>query len=285
MSLPVVDIDELNRATVRRLLPIWIRNAVTNASRLKTAQTIDAILGKYHGKAAIVVASGPSLNKQFGTLHFFRGSEVVLVCCDSAYKPLIDHEIVPDYVVAVDPKPQNKVFFQGTESRHGQSCLIASSVVHPAVLEAWKGPLVLFNPELDYSTDFWAALPYLVGNFGSVAVGGSVLSAAVSIVVSGFMCDRVALVGADFCWYGDSHHVSGAIVPKFSDAVEVPCNGQMAYTSPPLLAYLQWFQQLFSAPFVRDDGKLVEFVNCTEGGLLDSAFAPNIPLKHFLHSL
>jgi len=96
--------------------------------------------------AAIIVGAGPSLANNIGYLRNVhrigqarpgnrRGA--LIYATDAALKPLLENDIRPDYVVALDEHVATKRFYEGADTK-GMG-LLASITAYPEAIKDWQG--------------------------------------------------------------------------------------------------------------------------------------------------
>lgn len=157
------------------------------------------LFGTLNGREVFVVATGPSLEQHFEKLrHLSKQAErPLLICVDTAYRPLIDHGIAPDIVVSID---------QRISARHlppentDAIALVYLPMADPLVIGAWQGPRYA-----GYSSS-----PVYLQMRGQLRraelhVGGSVIHPAVDLAVK-MGAAQVTLFGADFAFPHDKTH-------------------------------------------------------------------------------
>jgi Flp pilus assembly protein TadD len=94
------------------------KNCMENLASLFDGITIDRLKDQFADIPAVVIASGPSLEKDLETINRIRNNALIL-SCDSAVRPLISKNIIPHMFFAVDHKNINfdKVRFNLQELR------------------------------------------------------------------------------------------------------------------------------------------------------------------------
>lgn len=87
---------------------LWAEEGIRNIPEFIKNYSVDSLRNKFRGKAALVVSSGPSLDKNIESLKKIR-NKVVLFCVSNAYNTLEKHKIKPDFVSFIDVLNCNKV--------------------------------------------------------------------------------------------------------------------------------------------------------------------------------
>ena len=132
---------------------------------------VTALKDVFKGRSAIVVAAGPSLEKNLHLLKRAK-SKAVIIAVDAALPTLLPAGILPDLLVAIDPMPENVAFFKDSPllKRVPFICL---SQYTPEIVDVYPGPLFLNMAEQNLVTlwlrPFWEEKGSIVCFGGSVA--------------------------------------------------------------------------------------------------------------------
>ncbi|WP_024617491.1 motility associated factor glycosyltransferase family protein [Pseudomonas kilonensis] len=166
---------------------------------VQTDHDVTELFGSFNGREAFVIATGPSLEQHFEKLRELndQAERPLLICVDTAYRPLINHGIRPDVVVSID---------QRISARHlppedtGDIALVYLPMADPSVIEAWQGPRYV-----GYSASpIYHQMRQLLRR-GELYVGGSVIHPAVDLAVK-MGAAQITLFGADFAFPHDKTH-------------------------------------------------------------------------------
>lgn len=215
---------------------------------------------------AIIVGAGPSLDKNIDCLKRAKGKACILAC-DTSLKPLIDHGIIPDLFVVVDPKKPMELF-EREEIRHIP--MIAGLNVPYKLMEYHQGEKILYfdtaiigRVQREVFGDQWNTPQYYMGG---IPTGGNVASAAFS--AARLMGARtIILVGQDMALTGEKEHAAGTFQSDRTFDLSnrnLPLvegqDGTMIPTLHVLKNYLIWFEdQIKQYPNLK-------VINATEGG-------------------
>lgn len=210
---------------------------------------------------AILVAAGPSLNKNINELKKAKNKAFILAV-DTVVKPLLKHGIIPDAFVTIDPdKPLELTEFEGAENIP----VIAPSTAQYALLERQKAKKIFYYD--GYALP--AQIYWLNGKvLPNAASGGSVACSGFSILYKmGFR--TIILVGQDLAYTDNKSHVDGSFQEKMpeedtSGMIMVKGNYQDAIPTERILkVYLDWFNMYIEGAKNHNG---VRVVNATEGG-------------------
>ncbi len=94
--------------------PLVQRNLIANFSHALSAHSLDDVKNLFAQQPAIIVAAGPSLDKNVEQLQEVNNSAVI-ICVDTALNTLQHYGIKPHMVVTTDPSPENAHHFDGLQ--------------------------------------------------------------------------------------------------------------------------------------------------------------------------
>ena len=92
---------ELNFQTLFKNSYLWASQGVQNIPHFLKNYSIDSLRGRFENKPAVIVSSGPSLDKSIEVLKANR-DKYLIFCVANAYKTLVKHDIKPDFLVFVE---------------------------------------------------------------------------------------------------------------------------------------------------------------------------------------
>jgi len=203
---------KINRATLKRFDRLWTKNTFKNCHYFFTHGGVSLLQGRFRGMPAIVVAAGPSVEKDLTCLKQYSDGCVV-VAVDTVVNTLLNRDIRPDFAVTVDPQLINCYHLASMSVPSGAEplpILVADPAVYPTVLRTYRGDVLItssvFSPGriIEQFTDAK----------GSIAAGGSVATAAFDLArIMG--ADPVFLMGLDLSFSGLKTHISGSYVERF----------------------------------------------------------------------
>ncbi len=213
------------------------------------------------GNTAIVVAAGPSLDKNIREIARAKGKSII-ISTDTALKPLSLAGIVPDITAIMDGK-KDKRYLSEEDSRNVPIVCVPRAGTE--FLHLHTGKKFFTN---DYSDHLNAYMRSKGCGLIKLDTGGSVANACFAIAKS-FHCKTIILVGQDLAYTGDKTHssvtVRGAKKTPVEDlehvVMSVDINGKPIRSSAEFLLYKEWFEQRINA------NKDIEVIDATEGGI------------------
>lgn len=214
-----------------------------------------------HSGAAILVAAGPSLNKNIQELKKAKNKAFILAV-DTAIRPLINAGIKPDAFLTLDPHKLLKLIeIEGSETIP----VIAPTCARTAMLDRQTGKKIFYNDGYLLPSHLYRMHKK---EFLDVSSGGSVACSAFSLLYK-MNFDTIILVGQDLAYTGNKSHADGTFADKMKEEdtrnmIMVKGNYEdKVPTLRNLRIYLDWFSN-----YITGAKKYYDFrvINATEGG-------------------
>jgi len=262
------------------LQKVWNRNAEVNFQMLDKPEIKDRYVGSIHQllphkqKAAIYVGRGPSLMKAWEMLKEADRDKFVVICTNSSLRFLLEHDIVPDYMICIDGR--QRMGYWSLKDLPEKANLVEawlSISVDPHAFRYWPGPIRVISMGNTYAKikrrinkRFGANLPG----------GGNAFNQAVCIML---WCSDIKMhlfVGNDLS-YGDQHYGDQKTQRDERVFFTTPnIYGETVKTEIPFWIYKTWMESAIQQ-FWPDH----TFINCSEGILgLDPNGEPYPFLDH-----
>lgn len=214
----------------------------------------------YEDSVAVVVAAGPSLEKNIDELKRIK-NKAFIIAVDTALRPLYTHKIFPDIVVTIDNKKEES-FFDTPDFKYIP--LIIETTGNYKIVEKHRGKRIYASTGENYTS----VLLGMVGKkCSALQTGGSVGNTAFFLAMAiGFK--KIVLVGHDLAMSDGKIHASGIhdeekenVFDGITGVREVEgYYGGKVKTREDYYAYLKWFElQIECHPELK-------VVNATEGG-------------------
>lgn len=242
---------------------VTVKNLLANMRYLydgyKTTQLIQVIPRDIPG---IVVAAGPSLNKNIKELKKAKG-KAFIIAVDTAIKPLLAAGIIPDMYAIVDGlKPVELV--QAEEAR--DIPLLTTINANSQVLKYHRGMKFFYNEGYGIVENILRKADM---RFGGVDSGGSVATNAFSLLFK-IGLTRIILVGQDLAYTGNKSHADGTFADVMKEEntkgyIMVEGNlEEKVPTTATLKTYLDWYDKYIKG--IQEINKDFRVINATEGG-------------------
>ena len=216
-------------------------------------------------KTAIIVSTGPSLNKQLELLKQVQ-NHATIISVDSSYPILKAHGIKPDYVTSIERVEWTSEFFNSEPSEFDKDIIfLTATLTHPITVKYLKGRNVAY---------ILRPLPYELGfednDFGYIAPGQSAAHLSFDIAVA-LEHERIIFIGQDLAYgEGRSSHAGGHVLPGSDDKNKeskytVAYGGEgMAETMEVWNLFREFFEHIIAIAQSKNENLLI--YNCTEGG-------------------
>lgn len=250
---------QVNKDTQAHFAKKVVPNMVKNMTFLQTGRLISDYVGTMPKDIpAIIVAAGPSLDKNIEELKRAKG-KAFIIAVDTAVRHLIKHDIMPDAMVTLDTaKP---ISYMNIEEVRDVPlfCMLESRyeiMEYHTGLKIWlQGGLYLGELAKRHGKEF---LPYQPG--GSVATAAFAICAALEF-------ETIVLVGQDLAYSGEVTHAGGAVSHVMNEKYGIKMiegiDGGQIRSRHDWIIYLDWFEEAIQT--VKDR---TEVIDATEGGAM-----------------
>jgi hypothetical protein len=111
---------------------------------------VNLLKDKFKGKPGVVVATGPSLNKN---KHLLKGLEdkALLISCDATLKILLAMGVKPHLVTSLEREMAVVQLFEGIQKEQVEDVYLAACpVVYPEVYQTYPGPNIVIYRRFDH---------------------------------------------------------------------------------------------------------------------------------------
>lgn len=245
-----------------------LENNMRNIEYLLNSKDPQAIYQKYKGKPAIVIAAGPSLNKNIQHLHKAVG-KAVIIAVDTIAQKVIKMGIIPDFVTSVERVPEIYEYFYKNYEFPKETTLVGPSLLDTRVFQEYNSEQILpFRTEV--SEYRW--LQNMLGITGNVGMLMGSSCAHVAFGIAAYVgANPIILIGQDLAYGQDEEdtHVSDTIydelkkekksrVKQITHYIEGYYEEEVKSTDIWIM-FKQWFE-------IQADKLNVDVINSTEGG-------------------
>lgn len=264
------------RATAGR----YLLQTLANAPRLAREADISVLHALMSGLPAVVVAAGPSLDRNIHDLAPVL-DRVLIIACDTAARPLISLGVEPHFIIATDSSRANAAHLSSLPAT--QSWLVAEGSLHPSAFAHFDHRTFYFRVA-DHEP--WAWLRSLGITATPLDTWGSVLTSAFSFAQY-IGCGPVAFIGADFAFTDGRPYCRGTsfeplwaswtaggaslddvwrtLVDRWPLTTAPDLHGNQVRTAPHLISFRDWVVDRVA---LRRDTRVI---NATGDGLLFGA--------------
>lgn len=268
----IIRFKAINTVTAEVHRKKWLTNVWRNLRF--DAAPVESLTEICKGVPAILIAGGPSLNKNIHLLEQAK-SRALLVAVGSTMTILHSHGIVPHLRVAIDGNEANEQLFARVDT--SECPLVYSNRLFHGILPQYRAPLIhiafgdddVLEKHIFKKADICRQ---------PVRSGFSVANSALDMLIK-LGCSKIIFVGQDLCYTKERLHADGAwdagneTVHRTDRALDL--FGNEVYTSKPFLGMKDLFEYTITG------AKATQFINATEGGLVIGG-APNKALAEAL---
>lgn len=237
-------------------------NLLKNIPHIMNTPSAIPLQNVFQNIPALLVAAGPSLEKNVRHLKAAKG-QAVLIVADTALGYLLDHGVVPDIVVSIDPQEATSQKYEHLTIPQ-EITLLYHPATHHQLVEKFPGPKLTMDvslPAYEWLQAHWTPKGQFDQDATCQIQAGFNLAAWMG-------CNPLVLVGHDLCFTDEGMHVStGSYLSKEETTpildkahVKVDSEGHSVNTTPTLE-----HDKLVLEKKIQDFRGTV--VNATEGGL------------------
>lgn len=180
---------------------VGFKNIYQNVDACIYANSYQEYMGKYENFPAIIVASGPSLDKNIQYLKGAQG-KALIIACDASYQICIENGVKPDAIASIERgEPTYRLFYKDKEMPK-DLVLIAPCLLWPKIYEEFKGKMLLFSKNSvgyeQWLSDFFPSIKFLSSGHSCATLAFGFAKDA--------GCDPIILVGQDLAYTDDKLH-------------------------------------------------------------------------------
>lgn len=189
----------------RRLEAPYLLNTLRNLPVLAREADAAALDGRFAGRPAVLVAAGPSLDRQLEDLRALQ-DHALIVAVDTAMRPLVAAGVHPHLVVAVDPSEANAAHLAGLPGDL-DTWLVGEGSLHPAAFSPFAGRTFCCRVA---AHEPWPWLHAAGLDAGVLQAWGSVLTTAFDLALR-MGCSPIVFAGADLAYTGGRPYCRGTV--------------------------------------------------------------------------
>lgn len=248
-----------NRNTEAHFGKRRVENVIMNLRNVKDSNVLADIAERIPKDIpAIIVAAGPSLDKNIDILNKAKG-RAFIIGCDTALRHLHKHGIMPDIAITVDANKPERYFDEaGFEET---PVFTTGSANYKAILKG-NGRKIWFSGHA-YQIELYKKL----GKSLSYRTGGGSVATAAFAVCSSLGFKKIILVGQDLAYSGEASHAGGehSRIRKEEEGITYVqgIDGEQVRTRSDWVSFLQWFKNA-----IKNCEGETEVIDATEGGAL-----------------
>jgi hypothetical protein len=220
---------------------------------------VDELEKDFQGKNAVIVAAGPSLDKNVELLKQ-PPERTIIVAVGTVFHKLLNLGISPDYVVFLDSQPHLYTQVEGLEQQ--QIPIICGSTACKKIVANYQGETYLVCQNgYDKAEEFAKERGYRTYD-----TGGSVVTIALDICLK-LGCKNIAFVGLDLAYTDNRTHASDTADLAVEDGEKrewvLAADGGKIRASKLFIIYREWIERKVAG--VQGTACVID---ATEGGAL-----------------
>ena len=220
---------------------------------------VDEIEDRFKGKKVIIVAAGPSLDKNVAQLKTIdrKTDEYIILAVGTVYKKLLNMGIKPDYVIIIEANESIISQISGVEDTAVP--LLILSTAYRELARKYQGKKYLIDQyEYDHAEDHAQKYGYKL-----YSTGGSVTTTATSVAIT-LGARTIIFIGFDLSYPDGISHADGTSGKKKLDTTGFigveSIDGTIVYATNVFIIYRNWIEnEIKKHPNI-------EFIDATEGG-------------------
>lgn len=232
--------------------------ALANLPHHATLPPVRNLDGLFPRKPAIIVSSGPSLDKNLDLLEHI-GNRAVIIAADASLRMMRKKGLKPHFVTSVERVEETAILFEGLDEEDFDDVyLVGSPICHPRTFELFKGPQISTEREHGF-------FELLSLDKGKLVPGPSAGNMAFRLAQK-MGCDPIILIGQDLAvsddgrTHANNNKYGDKIEGYLTDPITLPGNYQDSVRSNPIL-------RMFHQAYEYDVSVATQrIINCTEGG-------------------
>ncbi|MBY0206044.1 motility associated factor glycosyltransferase family protein [Paenibacillus cucumis Kampfer et al. 2016] len=247
---------------------IGFRHNMKNLKHLTRSKNVSLLKNTMRNVPAVVVAAGPSLNKNIEQLHSIKDNAVI-IAVDTIAQRLCNEGIIPDFICSIEREVETYTYFYDGKTYPVESTLVGPLVLYPEIFEEYHGQLVIPMRE-GVGEYIWLKDVLELEGDNSISIGLSCAHVAFG-VAEHIGASPIILLGQDLA-YGNSvgeTHAGGTIYDDkkltnsmFSAKVNLETEGYyggLVTTTETWNTFRTWFEMEIAT-------KGLTVINATEGG-------------------
>ncbi len=251
--------------TVKHLGRNFLNNRFRHITTIHHQRLLEDLHKTFAGVPAILVAGGPSLDKNIHILKQVQ-DRAVIMAVDTVLPALLEHGINPHFLTSIDPNNLTYEKFADVIPKVKDTSLICSSWVNPRTPQNFPARQVFWTFT---AKPMEAWLNSLLG--GKIFTGGASTVAHLNLVAADILgCDPVIFIGQDLAYPQTASHAHGTVLQGSAPTDTMlsgntegqlvkGIDGTMLRTDRSFLSMKDFFESAIA-------NSTKKFINATEGG-------------------
>lgn len=251
--------------TTRVLGRAFFNNRFKHITTIHHHLLLEQLSGVFAGVPAILVAGGPSLDKNIHLLKQAQDKAVILAV-DTVLPALLENGVIPHFLTSIDPNNLTYEKFADVIPKVKDTSLICSSWVNPKTPHNFPAQQIFWT-FTGKPMEAW--LNSLIG--GKLFTGGASTVAHLNLIATDILgCDPIIFVGQDLAYPQTASHARGTVLQGSAPTDTLQTNnteghvvkgidGTTLRTNRSFLSMKEFFESAIA-------GSNKKYINATEGG-------------------
>lgn len=180
---------------------VGFRNNYCNIDAIMKSNGIGEIQDKFKNVPAIIVASGPSLDKNIQHLKDACG-KAVIIACDASLGACEKHGIKPDAVASIERDEPTYTYYYKDRVIDKDIVLVGPGLLWPKIFEEYQGKTIIIPKNYDGVEAWWFSF---FENISFVNPGQSSATIAFATAKAAG-CNPIILIGQDLAYSDGKKH-------------------------------------------------------------------------------
>lgn len=239
------------------------RNNYLNIDAIMESNSIKEIKNKYEGYPAVIVASGPSLDKNIKYLKEAYGKSLI-IACDASLRACNKWGVKPDAIASIERDQPTYDYYYKEKTFDEDLVLVGPGLLWPKIYEEYKGKKIIMAKNFEGAEGWWYDH---FDNIDYVNQGQSSATVAFTVAQQAG-CNPIILIGQDLAFTNQKKHSEFAHVEEEGANDDNEADGVFLEDYEGNLLPSDWIYKLF-----RDwyEQRIVlypdtEIIDATQGG-------------------
>ncbi|WP_371372074.1 motility associated factor glycosyltransferase family protein [Sporomusa aerivorans] len=180
---------------------IGFDNMCRNTEAIMSSNSIEDIKDKYTNVPAIIVASGPSLDKNIEYLKEANG-KALIIACDASMRACDRHGVRPDAIASIERVEPTYSFYYKDRTFPEDLVLLGPGSLWPAIYEEYPGKTIIMSRNNGGFEQLWMSA---CENFKFLGQGSSCATVAFGVARAAG-CNPIILIGQDLAYTSGKKH-------------------------------------------------------------------------------
>lgn len=177
------------------------QNNYLNIDANISSNSIKELKDKYKGLPAVIVASGPSLDKNIHFLEQAKG-KALIIACDASLEACISNGVTPDAIASIERDEPTYTYYYKDKVIDKDIVLVGPGLLWPKIFEEYQGNKIIMS-KMDGGVEGWWHNHF--DNIEHVNIGQSSATVAFAVAKEAG-CNPIILIGQDLAFSEGRKH-------------------------------------------------------------------------------